>query len=105
MLGDGGEDQLLEMCLERCKGRRLVLLHESAVADHISGQDRGKAALDAFFGHWLRPFQKIRCKILRLACRAVSSFRTSAPGQPERPGTTGTRLPFHQKRTYQRPVA
>jgi len=31
----------------------VVALHEAAVADHIGGQDGGKAALGAFFGHVL----------------------------------------------------
>ena len=29
----------------------LIHLHEAAVADHIGGQNGGKTALGAFFGH------------------------------------------------------
>ena len=45
----------------RLEGRqraRLIVLHETAVADHVGGEDGGEAALDAFFGHKMRlPFE------------------------------------------------
>ncbi len=49
-----GDDRLKDFLaagLERGEGAGLVHLHETAVADHVGSQDRGEAALGAFFGH------------------------------------------------------
>jgi hypothetical protein len=36
---------------ERDQRAGFVLLHQPAIADYISGEDGGEAALGAFFGH------------------------------------------------------
>ena len=51
VLGDQRGQYLAPPRLQHCKRPRLVLFHKSAVADHICGQDCGKAALDPNFGH------------------------------------------------------
>ena len=53
-----GQDRLQNVSaasLQRGQRAGLVNLHQPAVADHIGGQNGGKATLDAFFGHgmWL----------------------------------------------------
>jgi hypothetical protein len=48
---DGRLDQLSEMGVEPGTRPRLVLAHETAVADDIGGEDSRKPSLDAFFGH------------------------------------------------------
>jgi hypothetical protein len=51
MLCDQRLKDIFATLLERGQCARLITLHEAAVADHIGGQDGGKAALGAFFGH------------------------------------------------------
>ena len=51
VLGDQRLEDFRAARLEGGQRARLVGLHQSAVADYISGQNGGKAALGAFFGH------------------------------------------------------
>ena len=61
MLGDQRIQDALTPLLQRRQRARLVLLHQSAVADHVGGKDGGEAALDAFFGHVARLLQRTQC--------------------------------------------
>ena len=51
MLGNHRLKNLGAPRFECGQGACLVALHEAAVADRISGQNGGKPALGAFFGH------------------------------------------------------
>src|SRR5262249_21618078 len=49
--GDKWLENFSTTALESGQRPGFVALHEAAVANHIGGQDSGKAALSAFFGH------------------------------------------------------
>ena len=55
MFGDHGLENVRAAGFKGSECTGLVQLHEAAVADHIGGQNGGKTALGAFFGH-LAPF-------------------------------------------------
>ena len=55
MPGNRGLEHFPSPALESGERAGLVQLHEAAVADHIGGQNGGKTALGALFGHVL-PF-------------------------------------------------
>jgi hypothetical protein len=52
MLLDFGFEQLLTVGSQPLKCRRFGLLHEAAIANHVSGKNSGEMALGAFFGHF-----------------------------------------------------
>ena len=53
-----GLQHLVSPGLEHGQRARLVPLHEAAVTDDVRGENGGKAALDASFGHLRRLLQK-----------------------------------------------
>jgi hypothetical protein len=57
MPGDQRTEHSFPPGLQRGKSAGLVSRHQTAVADHISGQDGREAALDAFFGHRMLPLE------------------------------------------------
>jgi hypothetical protein len=61
VLGDERRQDFAPALLEDRQGPGLIRLHEAAVANHISGQNGGKATLNAFFGHPRNCFQRGHC--------------------------------------------
>jgi hypothetical protein len=53
MAGDEGLQYFLPPCPESSQRAGVVVTHEPAVADQISGEDGGKPTLGTFFGHVL----------------------------------------------------
>jgi hypothetical protein len=58
-------------------------LHQPAVADHVGGQDRGKAALDAFISHVKQSFFSRQVTGLYWRSKAESIRPTSPLGQKQ----------------------
>src|SRR5262249_19740636 len=50
---------------------RLILLHDTAIADHIGGKDGGEPTLDALFGHRAQSLQRTQHKIVWQPRRGV----------------------------------
>ena len=51
VIGDQRVDDRGTALLQSSQCRGFILLHEPAVADYVSDEDRSKMALDALFGH------------------------------------------------------
>ena len=64
--------------LERSQGAGFIRLHEAAVADHIGGQNGGKAALGTFFGHRVQlPPENATRNCMAAPLRSLSGRRTA----------------------------
>src|SRR5262245_33357717 len=54
MFDDFGFEQLFAMCAETVEGARLVIFHETTIADNIGCQDRGKLSFHGSPSLWGR---------------------------------------------------
>jgi hypothetical protein len=62
MLRDDRIYEFAALCLESGECAFLVYSHELAVANHISRENGGEAALDTFLGHMLPLRLKKQCR-------------------------------------------
>src|ERR1700694_1643455 len=77
MLGNLRLDQLFAIRAQAFESPRLILFHEPAIADQVSGQDGSKAALGAFLHHVVLPSENAVREIVLAPRRKV--YRAGLP--------------------------